>query len=146
MAIFNVELVIIISGGGHLNPLSYSRGLARAALQEGARIFTRSKVSKVERMGQRWHVKTDGGEVVADKVIMATGAYTDGGWKGLDKTFRIKKVILAATSPLPEDVRAQVIPFDGTMHDGRGDIFVYKYNREGRIVEPSTENQFPVLK
>lgn len=130
----------LLRSGGHLNPLSYSRGLARAALQEGARIFTRSKVSKVERMGERWHVKADGGEVVADKVIMATGAYTDGGWKGLDKTFRIKKVILAATSPLPEDVRAQVIPFDGTMHDGRGDIFVYKYNREGRIVA----SMFPV--
>ncbi len=124
----------MLESGGHLNPLSYSRGLARAVLQEGARLFTRSKVSKVDRQGDRWHVRTDAGEVVADKVIMATGAYTDGGWKGLDKTFRIKKVILAATSPLPEDVRAQVLPFDGTMHDGRGDIFVYKYNREGRIV------------
>ncbi|MGR3368312.1 MAG: NAD(P)/FAD-dependent oxidoreductase [Sagittula sp.] len=124
----------MLESGGHLNPLSYSRGLARAVLQEGARLFTRSKVSKVERQGDRWHVRTDAGEVVADKVIMATGAYTDGGWKGLDKTFRIKKVILAATNPLPDDVRAQVLPFDGTMHDGRGDIFVYKYNREGRIV------------
>ncbi|WP_370312283.1 NAD(P)/FAD-dependent oxidoreductase [Sagittula sp.] len=124
----------MLESGGHLNPLSYSRGLARAVLQEGARLFTRSKVSKVDRQGDRWHVRTDAGEVVADKVIMATGAYTDGGWKGLDKTFRIKKVILAATSPLPDDVRAEVLPFDGTMHDGRGDIFVYKYNREGRIV------------
>ncbi|WP_425073283.1 NAD(P)/FAD-dependent oxidoreductase [Sagittula sp. S175] len=124
----------LLTSGGHLNPLSYARGLARAVLQEGAQLFTRSRVARVERQGDRWHVRTDGGTVVADKVIMATGAYTDGGWKGLDKTFRIKKVILAATSPLPEEVRAQVLPFDGTMHDGRGDIFVYKYNREGRIV------------
>lgn len=124
----------LLTSGGHLNPLSYARGLARAVLQEGARLFTRSRVAKVERQGDRWHVRTDGGTVVADKVIMATGAYTDGGWKGLDKTFRIKKVILAATSPLPEEVRARVLPFDGTMHDGRGDIFVYKYDGEGRIV------------
>lgn len=130
----------LLQQGGHLNPLSYARGLARAVLQEGAQLYTSSKVSKVERRGQRWDVCTDQGVVDADKVIMATGAYTDGGWRGLDKTFRIKKVILAATSPLPEDVRAQVLPFDGTIHDGRGDIFVYKYNREGRIVA----SMFPV--
>lgn len=123
-----------LDSGGHLNPLSYSRGLASAVLQEGAHLYTRSRVSKVERDGNRWRVKTDKGSVNADKVIMATGAYTDGGWKGLDKTYRIKKVILAATNPLPDSVRAEVIPFDGTMHDGRGDIFVYKYNHEGRIV------------
>ncbi|EAU46127.1 NAD(P)/FAD-dependent oxidoreductase [Salipiger bermudensis] len=132
----------LLKSGGHLNPLGYARGLARAVLQEGAQLFTRSKVSKVERQGDKWHVRTDSGEVIADKVIMATGAYTDGGWNGLEKTYRIQKVMLAATSILPEDVRAQVIPFDGTMHDGRGDIFVYKYNAEGRIVA----SMFPVGK
>lgn len=123
-----------LQSGGHLNPLGYARGLARAAIQEGVKLYTRSRVEKVERNGLKWRVRTSSGDVLCDKVIMATGAYTDGGWQGLDRTYKITRVILAATNPLPDDVRAEVLPFDGTMHDGRGDIFVYKYDREGRIV------------
>lgn len=124
----------LLRSGGHLNPLSYARGLARAAIQEGVKLYTESRVTKVEHENMKWLVKTADGEVLCDKFIMATGAYTDGGGMGVEKTYRIQKVILAATNPLADSVRATVVPFDGTMHDGRGDIFVYKYNREGRLI------------
>lgn len=120
--------------GGHMNPLSYARGLARAVIQEGGRIFTASPVETVEPQGGKWSVRTPTGNVVADKVIFATGAYTVGGWKGLDRSFRIMKVFVAATQPLDPEIRRHVLPENTTMHDGRGDIYVYKYNREGRIV------------
>lgn len=119
---------------GHLNPLGYARGLARAVVQEGGRIFCKSLVSNVARQGDRWQVNTGNGSVLADKVIFATGAYTRLGWPGLDQTFRIQKVFVAATEPLSESVRREVLPLNTTTHDGRGDIFVYKYNAEGRIV------------
>lgn len=120
--------------GGHLNPLGYARGLARAVVQEGGRVFTQSLVSNVARQGDRWQINTGNGLVLADKVIFATGAYSRLGWPGLDQTFRIQKVFVAATEPLPESVRREVLPLNTTTHDGRGDIFVYKYNAEGRIV------------
>ena len=132
----------LLKSGGHLNPLSYARGMARAVLQEGGLIFTESKVDEVEQINNGWAVKTSKGKVIADKVIMCTGAYTDGGWKDLDKTFNIQKVFVAATNPMPKDVRRKVLPFDGTMHDGRGDICVYKYDGEGRLVV----SMFPVGK
>ncbi|MBD1554568.1 NAD(P)/FAD-dependent oxidoreductase [Pseudomonas typographi] len=119
---------------GHLNPLGYARGLARAVVQEGGRVFSRSAVCNVARQGGRWQVNTSNGSVLADKVIFATGAYSRLGWPGLDQTFRIQKVFVAATEPLPVSVRQQVLPLNTTTHDGRGDIFVYKYNAEGRIV------------
>ena len=72
--------------------------------------------------------------VLAEKVIFCTGAYTVGGWPGLDKTFKIQRVFVAATQPLAEDLRQCVLPQNTTIHDGRGDIYVYKYNGEGRIV------------
>ncbi|MEQ1408715.1 FAD-binding oxidoreductase [Neorhizobium sp. Rsf11] len=121
--------------GGHLNPLSYARGLTRAAMSEGVRIFTRSPVTGCERhAGGGWSVKTEKGEVIADKVLFTTGAYTVGGWPKLDRTFKIQRVFVAATQPLSGDERRTVLPQNTTIHDGRGDIYVYKYNREGRIV------------
>ncbi|MCX8997271.1 FAD-binding oxidoreductase [Rhizobiaceae bacterium BDR2-2] len=120
--------------GGHMNPLSYARGLARAVMQEGGKVYTGSPVEDVQPEGGRWSVRTPAGSVLAEKVIFATGAYTVGGWKNLDKSFRIMRVFVAATQPLDPETRRQVLPRNTTMHDGRGDIYVYKYNREGRIV------------
>ena len=120
--------------GGHMNPLSYSRGLARAVIAEGGEIYTSSPVKDVVPKNGKWAVQTPAGEVLADKVIFATGAYTVDGWKGLDKSFKIMKVFVAATQPLDPEIRKKVLPHNTTMHDGRGDIYVYKYNHEGRIV------------
>ncbi len=77
---------------------------------------------------------TAGGAVIADKVIFTTGAYTVGGWPKLDQTFKIQRVFVAATQVLSEETRRSVLPQNTTIHDGRGDIYVYKYNAEGRIV------------
>lgn len=120
---------------GHLNPLSYARGLAGAVLQEGGRIFTGSAALSCDRhAGGGWEVRTEQGHVIADKVIFTTGAYTVGGWPKLDRTFKIQRVFVAATQVLSEETRWTVLPRNTTIHDGRGDIYVYKYNAEGRIV------------
>jgi glycine/D-amino acid oxidase-like deaminating enzyme len=120
--------------GGHLNPLGYSRGLARAVLGLGGRIFTGSRVTAIEPVGSRWAVVTARGRALADKVVCGTGAYTDGYWRGLDKSFAIQPVFVAATQPLSDNVRKSILPDNNTVHDGRGDLFCYKYNKEGRIV------------
>jgi glycine/D-amino acid oxidase-like deaminating enzyme len=120
---------------GHLNPLGYARGLARAVMQEGGAIYTSSAAISCERdAGGGWKVGTARGQVIADKVIFTTGAYTVGGWPKLDRTFKIQRVFVAATQVLSPETRAQVLPNNTTIHDGRGDIFVYKYNAEGRVV------------
>lgn len=120
--------------GGHLNPLGYARGLARAALGQGVRVFVRSRVTGIEPRGTRWAVRTARGTVVADKVVCGTGAYTDRYWPGLERSFAIGTVFVAATQPLSDNIRKSVLPNNTTMHDGRGDIFVYKYDKAGRIV------------
>ncbi len=120
--------------GGHLNPLGYARGLARAVMQEGGVIHTNSKVVDVTREKGKWLVRTAKGAALVDKVIFSTGAYTVEGWPKLDRTFKIMKVFVAATQPLSDETRKTVLPNNTTIHDGRGDIYVYKYNAEGRIV------------
>lgn len=120
--------------GGAVNALAYARGLGCAVLSEGGCIFTGTAVTGCDRKGGGWSVRTGAGEVLAEKVVFTTGAYTVGGWPGLDRSFHIMRVFVAATQPLSEESRAAVLPADTTMHDGRGDIFVYKYDRAGRIV------------
>ena len=120
--------------GGHLNPLGYARGLARAVIQEGGVLHTGSRVNGVVAEGGRWLVETAKGSVAADKVIFATGAYTVEGWPGLDQSFRIMRVFVAATQPLSADTRRIVLPENTTMYDGRRDIYVYKWDAAGRIV------------
>ncbi|MDD8021726.1 MAG: FAD-binding oxidoreductase [Paracoccaceae bacterium] len=119
---------------GGLNALAYARGLGRAVLSEGGQVFTHSAVTGSEHRDGAWHVRTQQGTVRAEKVIYTTGAYTVAGWPNLDQTFRIMRVFVAATQPLSAASQAVVLPKRTTIQDGRGDIYVYKYNRENRIV------------
>ena len=72
---------------GHLNPLAYARGLAAAALKEGARIFTRSPVAKIVRSGSNWRLATPSGAVTAERVVIATGAYSGAAWPPLKRAY-----------------------------------------------------------
>jgi glycine/D-amino acid oxidase-like deaminating enzyme len=119
-------------GGAHLNPMGLSRGLARAAEGHGASLHTRSPVTGAARDGSKWRVTTSGGVITADKLIFATGAYTRGGWPGVERTYRIMRVMVGATRPMPD--AADVLPQNVTAHDGRGNILVYKRDAYGRIV------------
>jgi glycine/D-amino acid oxidase-like deaminating enzyme len=120
--------------GGHLNPLGYSRGLAKAALSLGAKIFTRTPVLGIEPSGSHWRVKTATGDVLADKVVCGTGAYTTNYWPGLERTYSILSVAVMATQPLSSNLRKTIAPQNHTVVETRGDPVIYKYNKEGRLV------------
>jgi len=120
--------------GGHLNPLGYSRGLARAVMSRGGRIFTHSPVTAIAPEGARWRVETERGAVLADKVICGTGAYTSGFWPGLDKSFSTLGVAVMATQPIGDNLRKIICPNNNTVVDSRSDAMIYKYNKEGRLV------------
>jgi len=120
--------------GGHLNPLGYSRGLARAAMSGGSRVFTQSPVTSIVAEGGRWRVATAQGSVLAEKVICGTGAYTTGFWPGLEKSFSTLGVAVLATQPISDNLRKTIAPNNNTIVDSRGDAMIYKYNSQGRLV------------
>ncbi|WP_159710558.1 NAD(P)/FAD-dependent oxidoreductase, partial [Geminicoccus flavidas] len=120
--------------GGHLNPLAYARGLARAVISQGGTIHTHSPVTGIEPAGWRWRVVTATGAVTADKVVCGSGAYTDGYWPGLDKTFTTMSVMILATQPISDNVRKTIAPENHTVVETRDDPMIYKYNKEGRLV------------
>lgn len=120
--------------GGHLNPLGYSRGLARAVLSLGGQIYTQSPVTGIKAEGARWRIETPKGAVLAEKVICGTGAYTTGFWPGLDRTFSILGVAVMATQPIGDNLRRTIAPKNNTVVDSRADAMIYKFDREGRLV------------
>lgn len=65
--------------GGMLNPGKLSRGVRRALLASPARVFEQTKVTDVTRNGGGAIISTPRGEVRANKVVLATNAYS-GEW------------------------------------------------------------------
>ena len=122
--------------GGHVQPLSMTRGFARAAEAAGARLHDRSAVEAIERAGGRWRVRTRGGSVDAERVVLATNAYTHAlpGTLGVARSFLPMVSIIAATAPLPQSVRAEVLPGGITFADTRRAILYGRLDRDHRLV------------
>ncbi len=66
------------SRGGHLHPLKYARGLARAAQSSGAQLYENSEVISVRRDASRWRVQTRTAAVLARYVVLACNGYLRG--------------------------------------------------------------------
>ncbi len=62
------------SNSGHIHPLNYTLGLARAADELGIKIFEHSPVRSVTK-GDPVIVSTDDGEIISDFVVLAGNAY-----------------------------------------------------------------------
>jgi glycine/D-amino acid oxidase-like deaminating enzyme len=125
----------LMEGAGHLNPLGYARGLARAALSRGATIHVDSAIDSIERENEGWRLRTARGSVVARKVLLATGAYTVGPpWPGLGKAFDLVPIAGLASEPLDPRFRKIVLKGDHSLVDTHGDPILYKWTQDNRLI------------
>jgi len=119
---------------GTIQPLAYARGLARSALNAGAKIFTRSAVISAERIGGTWKLQTADGHVIADRVIVATDAYATGPWSEV-KTEQIHLPYFnLATQPLSDNIRASILPERQGAWDTNEVLSSFRFDRAGRLV------------
>jgi gamma-glutamylputrescine oxidase len=87
---------------GHLHPLDYTLGLARAARALGVRIFEQSKVTALAR-GPKPVLRTEHGEVEAGFAVLAGNAYVHGVAPELDGMIMPVGTYIGATTPLGEE-------------------------------------------
>jgi glycine/D-amino acid oxidase-like deaminating enzyme len=124
--------------GGHINPLALSRGLARAMLDRGGRIYARSAAISFERRNGRWLVKTEQGEISGRALIVATNAYTGEFSKSLMPAMAHEVMpVLSwqmATQPLSETARETIIPGRQAMSDTHGELYFARYDARNRLV------------
>ena len=119
---------------GTLQPLAYARGLARAAIAAGAAIPTQSPVLGCDARGSRWALRTPGGEIEAERVIVATDAYSTGPWASI----RTEQVHLPyfnfATEPLPPSLRDTIIPGRQGCWDTKTILSSFRLDAQDRLV------------
>ncbi len=126
------------ASGGHINPLGLSRGLARAAVAAGVKIFTQTPVHSFARENGRWIAQTARGNVSADMLVLATHGYTDHFTPTLapDVSREIVPVLSwqMATQPLPDKVRETLLPGRLALSDTHGDLHFARYDARNRLV------------
>lgn len=120
--------------GGRVQPLGFCRELARAAMAKGVLVRTGSRVLALSKQGAKWRVATARGAVLADRVVIATHAYSDGLWPGLARTVFPVNSYQMATEPLAEAVRAGVLPGIAACSDTQGDLHFFRLTAGGRLV------------
>ena len=124
--------------GGHINPLAFSRELARVADAAGARIYENSPALTLRRPDRRWLATTPTGAVRADQVMLATNAYTD--WFAPRLRPLMARALLPilswqmATVPQSDAVRARALPGRQALSDTHGDLHFFRWDARGRLV------------
>ncbi len=98
---------VMESCGGLLDPGKYVMGVRRAALSEGVRIHERTRVLDIEE-GAKVRVRTTNGSVLADRILIATNAYTVPELHRLWSKIIPVRVTLFMTKPLTPDQMARV--------------------------------------
>jgi glycine/D-amino acid oxidase-like deaminating enzyme len=120
---------------GTIQPLSYVRGLARAAMQAGVRLHTDSPVRALRREAGKWTATTaSGATVTADRVVLCTNAYGADLWPGLKPTIIDANTFQVATQPLPDDVRASILPQGQVCSDTRNLLLYFRQDHQGRLL------------
>ncbi len=124
--------------GGHINPLALARGLARAVLGLGGRIYARSPAESFERRNDRWVVKTAKGEISGRALVVATNAYSGEIVKSLVPEIATEVMpVLSwqmATQPLSDNVRKTIVPGRQAMSDTHGELYFARYDARNRLV------------
>ncbi len=119
---------------GTVQPLSYARGLARAAAAAGARIVVGSRATGLARVAEDWRLTTARGRVTAPAALLATNGYTDGLWPGLAETVVPLYSMQVATRPLTENLRRTILPGGHAVSDSYRLLRYYRTDAAGRLI------------
>jgi glycine/D-amino acid oxidase-like deaminating enzyme len=120
--------------GGDLQPLSFARGLARAAIAAGAAIHGRTPATSLRREAGRWRIDTPRAVVRAEKVLIATNGFTDDLWSGLRRSIVPVFSSITATEPLPDDIARQIMPARPVLYESGHITVYYRVDASNRLL------------
>jgi gamma-glutamylputrescine oxidase len=110
---------------GHLHPLKYTRGLARAAAAAGVRIHEGTTVQSL-RQGEPTELRTSGGTVRARRVLLAGNVYLHGIARSLEPRIMPVGTYIACSETLDAALADRLIPSRSAVCDTN---FVLDYFR-----------------
>ena len=123
---------MLVNRAGHLDPGKLHAGLLKLALLSGVQCYDHSAVTSVERNGTEFLVTTARGNVRAQRVVVATNAYTG----GLDRYLNRRIIPIAshvvATEPLSDALADVTIPKNRSVSENRRVLNYYRKSPDGR--------------
>ena len=119
---------------GTIQPQSYVRGLARAAMDAGARIHERSAVARITRQESRWRLVCERGSVTARSLLIAVNAYGMSGPANLRPDHMPMHYFQVATPPLPAAALTTILPDRHGAWDTATVMSSFRLDRDGRLV------------
>ena len=127
-------------GGGHLHPLNYTLGLARAAVAAGVTIHEQSRVTRVVN-GAKVRVETNAGAVNARHAVLAGDALLGGVAPAVHARIMPVANYIVATEPLADP--GAFIPGDAAVSDSRFVVNYYRLTADGRMLFGGGERYTP---
>lgn len=121
------------SGGGHLHPLNFVLGMARAALDAGARIYEGSKVERIDWQAQP-RVETAHGRVRSRYVLLCGNAYLGGIEPRIESTVMPIANHVLATEPLGEKTARALIRDDCCVCATKHVVDYYRFSADHRML------------
>lgn len=119
---------------GIVHPLSYVRGLAKAAQRAGAVLHEAVTATALAREGDLWRVRTSRGEIRARHVILGQDGYTDQLIPGLAQTLICVQSAQVATAPMPSELRNRIMPNGICASETRRLAFYFSQSPDGRLL------------
>lgn len=127
-------------GAGHLNPLAFTLGLARAAALAGAHLHENTVATAIEP-GPRPIVVTDQGRITADKVLLATNGYLGGLAPQVAARVMPINNFVVATAPLGAGTgTGTVLAREVAVADSKFVINYFRPTPDGRLLFGGGEN------
>ncbi|WP_386698129.1 NAD(P)/FAD-dependent oxidoreductase [Lonepinella sp. MS14436] len=126
------------SNSGHLHPLNYCLGLAKACLELGVQIFEQSPVLDMQTQGNQVVLTTDKAQVSAQHVVLATNAYIANLPKSIHhgtarKILPVESFIIA-TEPLDQATADSLINNGMSVCDNNLLLDYYRLSADNRLL------------
>ena len=124
--------------GGVLQPLSYARGLAAAAMRQGVTILANMPVLDLQRDGAPWRLSIGAHSIRAAQVVLATnaysGAFADRVRPDLRRAIIPVTSFQMATPPLTGEISRTILPGGEGVTDSRRLLLYFRRDHTGRLV------------
>jgi glycine/D-amino acid oxidase-like deaminating enzyme len=124
---------VVFQDGAVVNPLALSRELARACLGHGVQIFSGTRVSRIDRRDDAWHLESLRGRVRARRLVVATDAYTEGLLPAVSRSMAIWRLAVVGSAPYPALDQLLRIGRPFAEH-GSASLFSLRPDGAGRLV------------
>ncbi|WP_440088567.1 L-pipecolate oxidase [Pseudomonas fragariae (ex Marin et al. 2024)] len=125
---------------GTVNPMAYVSGMALNVVARGGQLFGGSSVTGLQRTSDGWKVSTAAGSVRAEKVMIASNAYTEGEWTDIKDHFFAGYYYQVASQPLSGDEQAGILRGGQGSWDTRTVLSSIRRDAQGRLVLGSLGN------